>query len=217
MAVSNRPTSASVSATTPGSRRWRGFSNGTSTMSRIRPGFRSMTTMRSDKNTASATSCVNHEHGDAFVLPDAQELGLHLTARQRVERAERLVEQENLRPRRKAPGDRCALSHAAGELVRIRLFEPLEPDQCEETARDLALLFLRRAALQESNRNVRFDREPREQAVILKPRCRDAGSGRPRGAPSSSAIAHLAGIPEIRVPQPAGAASIYRSRSDRRC
>ena len=74
-------------------------------------------TMRSASSTASSTSCVTI----STVLPvchDLHELVLQLRARQRVERAERLVEQQHLRLHRERARDADALLHAAGHLVR---------------------------------------------------------------------------------------------------
>jgi hypothetical protein len=49
-------------------------------------------------------------------LPDAQELALHQAAGLRIERAERLVHQQNLGIESECPRDRGALLHASREL-----------------------------------------------------------------------------------------------------
>ena len=51
-------------------------------------------------------------------LPQLQQLEIEPLAGQRVEGAERLVEEQHLRLEREGPGDRRALAHPAGELAR---------------------------------------------------------------------------------------------------
>ena len=50
---------------------------------------------------------------------DALELALHLQAQLEVERAQRLVEQQDLRPVDDRPGQRHPLALPAGELARL--------------------------------------------------------------------------------------------------
>ena len=64
--------------------------------------------------------------------PDAQQLSVEALARQRVERAERLVEQEHARLQRQRAGDGHALAHAARQLVRAGAGEPAEADEVEQ-------------------------------------------------------------------------------------
>ena len=62
------------------------------------------------------------------------QVGAHLG----VERAERLVEQQHLRVDGERPGQRHPLPLAAGELRRVAVLEPVEPDDLEQLV-DLAL------------------------------------------------------------------------------
>ena len=64
-----------------------------------------------------------HE-GDADRLLQAAQLDLHLLAQLLVERRQRLVEQQHLRPHHQRAGQRDALALAAGQLVRAALAEP---------------------------------------------------------------------------------------------
>ena len=64
---------------------------------------------------------------DSF--PHAQQQLLHHQPRLRVERAERLVHQEQLRLADPRAGERDSLLHAARELVRVMLFEACEAHQ----------------------------------------------------------------------------------------
>ena len=61
------------------------------------------------------------------VLPDPLQLEVHALARQRIERAERLVHQQDLRIARQRPADAGALLHAAGQLVGISVAEFAKP------------------------------------------------------------------------------------------
>src|SRR6266446_7880009 len=74
------------------------------------------------------------DNGFLRLLPDAQQLEVHLLARERVERAERLVHEDELGIVDERTRDRGALLHAAGELVWVHRLLALEPDQREEVA-----------------------------------------------------------------------------------
>ena len=71
----------------------------------------------------------DHRLADLAVQPD--DLVLHVPADQRVERRERLVEEEHLRVHRQRPGQADALLHAAGELVGVGVLVAGEPDQLD--------------------------------------------------------------------------------------
>ena len=75
-------------------------------------------TMRSDSSTASSTSWVIISTVLPSLLMDRHHRVLQVRAGQRVERAERLVEQQHLRLHRQRAGDADALLHAAGDLRR---------------------------------------------------------------------------------------------------
>ena len=74
-----------------------------------------------------------HER-DADLGLDPLELQLHLPAQLEVERAERLVEQQHLRPVDDRPGQRDPLLLAAGELRGLAPGEVAELDQLERLA-----------------------------------------------------------------------------------
>ena len=73
-------------------------------MSAMRPGRGENTTTRSARNTASAMLWVTNTTVLRVCQPDALQLDVHLVARQRIERAERLVHQQQRRARRSARG-----------------------------------------------------------------------------------------------------------------
>src|SRR5258706_3747658 len=64
----------------------------------------------------------HHQHRGAGLVDDAHQLVLQRRARERVERAERLVEEQHLRLDRKRARDADALLHAARDFIRIFMF-----------------------------------------------------------------------------------------------
>ncbi len=85
----------------------------------------------------------DENHRDAFVFPDALQLVLQAAARERIERAERLVEQQHARTVHEAARNRHALRHAARQLMRIRIFKAVQADE-RDVLRDRIALFARR-------------------------------------------------------------------------
>src|SRR5262249_23625113 len=74
------------------------------------------------------------EDGLLRLLPDAQQLEVHLLPRERIERTERLVHENELRIVDECARNGSALLHAAGKLVGIKLLFALEADEGEEVA-----------------------------------------------------------------------------------
>ena len=71
------------------------------------------------------------DEGEAELLLQVHQFELRFLAQLLVERAERLVEQQHLRPLGDRAGERHALALAAGKLVRLALGELLELDQLQ--------------------------------------------------------------------------------------
>ncbi|OJV02810.1 MAG: hypothetical protein BGO06_14725 [Shinella sp. 65-6] len=89
----------------------------------------------------------DEDHGQLFPLPDAREQFLHLHAGQRVQGAERLVHQQQLRLVGKRAGDGDPLLHAAGKLRGIAVRKGLQahqPELCHCKIADLGLRMPRR-------------------------------------------------------------------------
>ncbi len=83
---------------------------------------------------------------ETMLAPDALEQPVHLHTRQRIESAERLVEQQNARPAHQGAGERDALSLAAGQ-DRGPVVRPIgKPDIGERCRRSLAPAFRARDA-----------------------------------------------------------------------
>ena len=99
---------------------------------------------------------------------DALQLELHLLAELQVERAQRLVEQEHLRAVDQRARERHALLLTAGQLARLALVEPFEPDDAEQLARPSLELILRHLLPAEPERDVLEDVQVRKERVALK-------------------------------------------------
>ncbi len=106
---------------------------------RMRPGRGDITKMRSARNTASRRSCVTR----MTVMPargmQVADHAPQFLAREGVERAERLVQHQQLRLVDQRAAQRGALLHAAGQLPGIFAAEAAEPDRGEQVlgARDI--------------------------------------------------------------------------------
>ena len=103
--------------------------------SRTRPGRGVMTMMRSASSTASGMEWVMNS--TVFGRSDQMrsKLEAHLVARQRVERRERLVHQQNIRIEQQGPRNRDALLHAAGQFVDALAGKIRQADQGQQFAR----------------------------------------------------------------------------------
>ena len=115
---------------------FRGWGRSTSTIAAIRPGRVDMTTTRVERKTASAIECVTKITVEPVSRPDPEQLHVQALPRHLVERAERLVhEQERGRERERA-GDRHALLHPARELPRVVLSNPSSSTRLEHLVPD---------------------------------------------------------------------------------
>ena len=76
-------------------------------------------------------SCVTKRIVFCSASPDAEQLAAHDQPRDRVERAERLVEEQHVGIDGQGAGHLDALFHAPRELLRIGLLEALEADEID--------------------------------------------------------------------------------------
>ena len=104
--------------------------------------------------------------GLAGLHPDLLDEEVHLVAGEGVERAERLVHQQDRRVDGEAADDRGALLHAAGQFARILVVEAGQPDAVEELVDPLAIGPL--AFQFEGKLDVLLERPPRQQIRILE-------------------------------------------------
>ena len=124
---------------------------------------------------------VRHEQDRARLLGErVGEPALHRRARDRVERAERLVEQQHLAAGEERAEERHPLAHAARELGRARVLELGEAEALEERLGAPARLRARHALALEREGGVRERVAPGEEKVAL----RHVGAG---GAPLGGA------------------------------
>src|SRR6266542_5301063 len=105
------------------------------------------------------------DEGDADVVLDRLQLELHLLAELEVEGAERLVEQKHARAVDQGTGEGDALLLAAGELARLALVEPEEPQDLEHAAFHVLAAD---ATAAQTERHVLEDCQVREQRVRLE-------------------------------------------------
>ena len=115
------------------------------------------------------------DEGDPELLLDPLQLDLQLLAQLQVERAERLVEQERLRPVHDRARERDALALAAGELRRLAAAVALEPDERERLAGAPPPLGARHLLHAEPVLDVLLHGHVREERVVLEDRVDVAG------------------------------------------
>ncbi len=108
-----------------------GRTRSTSTM---RPGRGDITTMRVERNTASGIEWVTKTTVLLRALPEPQQLLVQLVAGDLVERAERLVHQQELGLEAERARDRDALLHAARQLPGELALEARRARPCRDSA-----------------------------------------------------------------------------------
>ena len=91
-----------------------------------------MTATVSARKTASSIACVTSTVVVARSLQIRCSSTFIRSPGHLVERAERFVQQQDLRFHDQRPGDRDALPHATRKLVRMRPLEPPQPDQVDQ-------------------------------------------------------------------------------------
>ena len=120
--------------------------------------------------SASSWSCVTKTNVMPSVSCERLELDLQILAQAGVERAERLVEQEDARPQHEGAGQGDALLLTARELPGLALLEAGQLHQRERLADGLRALRLGDLLVLEAERDVVGDVEVREQGVALEHR-----------------------------------------------
>jgi hypothetical protein len=110
----------------------------------------------------------HHDAGHAHVLDDVDELDLRLLAQLLVQRAQRLVEQQHLRPLGQAARKRNALLLPAGELMGLPLAELAQLHELQHRLDALLDRALGHAVAPQAEGDVVPHREVREQRVGLE-------------------------------------------------
>jgi hypothetical protein len=108
------------------------------------------------------------DEGDSDLLLDPLQLALHLLAELQVERPERLVEEQHLRPVDDRPRERDALALPAGELHGLAVAEALEPDDRQRLVGAAAPVRALDAFHPEAVLDVVADGHVREERVVLE-------------------------------------------------
>ena len=96
----------------------------------------------------------DEDHRLAVSHPDPLQQQVHVAARLRVERSERLVHEQHGGVDRERPRELDAHAHAAGELVRERVLEPVEVDERDVLPRARVGVRAREAARAEREHEV---------------------------------------------------------------
>ena len=109
----------------------------------------------------------HQQHRRAACLPEAQYLILHFHPREGVQRAQRLVQQQNPRMIDQCPRQGDALGHAAGKMMRIGVGKPFKADEAHEFIH-FVTLFVKHAARDQSGLDVPADGEPGKKIRVLK-------------------------------------------------
>jgi hypothetical protein len=110
----------------------------------------------------------DEEHRAGIDARQLDELLLHHGARLRVERAERLVHQQHGGIEDVAAGDRHALLHPAGKLVRERRFVALQVHELDVVGNPAGALALGDADAAQAEVDVLRHRLPREERELLE-------------------------------------------------
>ena len=152
----------------------------------MRPGRGDITTTRSASSTASSMLWVMNTTVLRRLRPQRLQVDAHLLARERVERAEGLVHQQQRRVVDQRAHDRRALLHAARELARIAVAELAEPDLREQLVRAAAIGRRVDAAQLELQQHVVEHRAPLEQHRALEHDAERRSAGPRTGLPFSA-------------------------------
>ena len=175
-------------APAPGSSGWlmmvsklrgRGMSTASSRMTR--PGRADITMTRSARKIASRDSMRDQQHRLAAGLPDALQFQVHPLARQRIQRAERLVHQQDARVAHQRAADAGTLLHAAREFIRIALGEIGRARSSPAAGRCPRPRRCWRSADAERQRHVLAHRQPGQQVGGLEHHADVGATGRDIG------------------------------------
>ena len=167
-----------------------------------RPGRGESTTTRSASSAASSTSWVTSSDRARRARAARPPAILHLGARDRVERAERLVEAQHRLARQQRAHERDALAHAARQLARCARARSRR-GRARRTARARCARASSRAGARQAQRQRRVVErvEPRQQQVALghqhRAAARPACRRRARCSPQTSSSS-------VDLPQPLG-------------
>src|SRR5580704_17886494 len=110
----------------------------------------------------------DEDDGLAALAPDSQHFQVHLLARQCVQRAERLVHQDQFGVMDEGARDRGALLHAARQLLRVFVLVAREAHEVEQVARSRARRLHRQADDFSGQQDVVEDGPPFQEQRLLE-------------------------------------------------
>ena len=110
----------------------------------------------------------DHHAGHAHALEDIDHFKLHTVAQLFIQRAHRLIKQQQFRAFCQAAGQGHALALAAGELVRLTLRELLHVHQAQHLGHARGNFSLRQLILLQAKGDILLHRHMREQRVGLE-------------------------------------------------
>src|SRR5882757_1374714 len=110
----------------------------------------------------------HHDHGNADIQPQALQLLLQSESGQRIQRAQRLIQQEQFGTVDEGAGDGGALSHAARNLMWPRRFETDQTHAVNLLLNAFLLFLPRYRGRAERKLDVLLHRQPGKQTVLLK-------------------------------------------------
>ena len=118
----------------------------------------------------SCVTCTIVTRRPSDVTMDAEHDVLEVGAGESVDRGERLVQQQELRPRDERSRDRDALLHSAGELPRVLVCNAVKSHLLEDRLGSLLLPGSRQPLASQGKHHVPDHRQPREEraAVVLE-------------------------------------------------
>src|SRR3989442_5535147 len=109
----------------------------------------------------------DQKHRSAAGLPKTEHFVLHAHAGEGIQRAERLVQEEDLGMVNQRPGQSHALGHAARQMVGVGVGEGFQADQPHEIVHLLTLTVVQTAG-DEAGLEVAANGEPGEKVWVLK-------------------------------------------------
>ena len=120
----------------------------------------------------------DQHHRDAFPCPDALQFALQAAARECVQCAKRLVEQQHAGAVNQPSCDRHALRHAPRKLMRIGMLETAQTDQFDVLGDRPPLLRRIKARVAQRHADVLLDIQPGKQPMLLEhDAARETGAG----------------------------------------
>ena len=132
-----------------------------------------MTNTRSERKAASAIECVTKMTVVFELQADPGDLQIHLLSRERIERPEGFIHQQQRWRENQSAGDRHPLLHAARQLMRVLLFESGQPHRLQQRSNASLALLAREPGDFAGQSDIRLARRAKGRAPGPERRCRN--------------------------------------------